>query len=55
MFEKVVKSQAAKVNSSSAVFRAVADAARRGMLDRLAVEDLPVTELDQSFHISLPA
>jgi hypothetical protein len=53
MFEKVVKSQAAKVNSSRAVFRA--DPARRGMLVRLAVEDLPVTELDESFRISLPA
>ena len=45
----------AKANLSRDVFRAVADPTRREMLDRLAVEDLPVTELAESFRMSLPA
>lgn len=45
----------AKPNPSRDVFRAVADPTRREMLDRLAVQDLPVTELAESFRMSLPA
>lgn len=37
------------------VFRAVADATRRSMLDRLAFEELPVMKLAESFEMSLPA
>jgi len=37
------------------VFRAVADAPRRSMLDRLAFEELPVMKLAESFEMSLPA
>ena len=37
------------------VFRAVADPTRRELLDRLRQADLPVTELAESFQMSLPA
>jgi len=45
----------AKPNPARDIFRAVADPTRREMLDRLAVQDLPVTELAESFRMSLPA
>jgi DNA-binding transcriptional ArsR family regulator len=37
------------------VFRAVADPTRREMLDRLAVRELPVGDLAESFQMTLPA
>jgi DNA-binding transcriptional ArsR family regulator len=39
----------------SAVFQALADPTRRGILERLGSGDATVTELAQPFHISLPA
>ena len=37
------------------VFRAVADPTRRGILDRLAEQDLSVMRLAESFDMTLPA
>ncbi|MBI3694820.1 MAG: helix-turn-helix transcriptional regulator [Acidobacteria bacterium] len=41
--------------ASGDVFRAVADPTRRGLLDLLAAEDLPVNDLARSFDMTLPA